>query len=254
MSGIGIGVGLVVAGAGAGGASGYSPLTKSLLLDGTDESVLFPDIAACNFTRTATATFAFWFKSTQAIAVYPFSRWEAAPGRGWIFSLTATGALVFLFAGNNTAGDKIRNETAGGYNDGAWHSVAAFLDGSNTLAGVTLYIDGAEATASQTGGIITGFPDSAAANVQAGYGNIPGVYYAGNICHASVHTSDLSARVVELWGQGSPRSLTGTSCVFHSALGDGDAIGAGNVIDLISANNGTTQNCEAGDFVADVPA
>jgi hypothetical protein len=65
------------------------------------------------------------------------------------------------------------------------------------------------------------------------------------------------AQVAELYGCGGPQDLDNMSFaspVWWCALGDGDAIGAGNMIDLTGGGyDGEFLNGESGDFVSDVP-
>jgi len=227
----------------------YSPLTKSLLLDGVDEQVNFGNVTQCAPGKTDPMTWGLWFKISSGGVYALFSKYTEASSVGWTFFLDAAGAVTFYLSAS--AVDRWSVKSSNGYADSAWHSVCMIDDGSNVVGNMDLLMDGVSDVATATG-TLTGSPVSTGG---LRVGVLETSYeFPGNVCHSSIHAADLSAQAAALWGAGAPQVLPATDLVHHCALGDGDAIGSGNMIDLSSlGNNGTTVNVEAGDFVADVP-
>ena len=248
----------------------YSPLTKSILLDGVDgsfgERIDFGDFAAVDPERTDAFTVAIWFKVIGGGNDRIFGK--AADSTGWRIQHGAAGDGRLLWSLRSaTETLQIETATAGGapaIDDGEWHLGVGVSDGAATLTSsdIHIFIDGVEMLGSQigvTGTDITTTTQTAIEMLvgESGSGNAQN--FNGNVCHAACWSIALSAiEVAELFGNGQPQDLlaisTSASLVFWSALGDGDALGVGNVLDIsASSNHGEYKLGEVSDFVLDVP-
>jgi hypothetical protein len=158
-----------------------------------------------------------------------------------------------------------------GTNDGAWHLWSWSKDTSNHPNGITLYLDGVNINddTSTTGTGVIGTNGHTADFVVGGYDianpNPNPQRWKGKVCHSFLFDVELTASDhAAIYGNGSPQDLsaltyaggtTFANVVHWAALGDGDAVGADNMLDLSgNANDGTYTNGDPGDFVADVPS
>ena len=115
-------------------------LGKALKFDGVGNYVKFP-IGGLTAIQDTTPSSGFaWIKTTSAIN-YIVTNWTSGVGGGWIFYF-GEGASSINFGLLNTTGGgrKVRGSTA--INNGVWHHVGWTYDGSQTIGGIKLYIDG----------------------------------------------------------------------------------------------------------------
>ena len=240
-------------------SGGYSPLTTSVLFDGISKEVVYTDNANMKPQRTDAFSCSIWMQSATADNDYMFGKWGVSTG--W-HMIVATGGHNFRMIGPRAAvQDLYVTSVSGGavadITDGNWHHLVATSGGNSPLtpADIEIYVDGHHCTGAErtdNAGSITNTTVTADAMRVSISGS-----YVGNLCHASGWDFALTpAQVAELYGSGAPQDLNAMSFaapVFWDTLGDGDALGAGGMIDLISAQNGTATNMVGGDWVADVP-
>lgn len=125
---------------GQGGAVTGDPST-SVKFDGSTGFIA----ATCQLlTKTSPFSVECWFKSTGNAFGVLVAKWNVFVTSGWRLDLRGdtTGVLDFLllsFDGN--AGRQIVTTTAG-WNNGAWHHCIGTYTGSNTAAGLNIYMDG----------------------------------------------------------------------------------------------------------------
>jgi hypothetical protein len=236
----------------------YSPLTTCIDLnnDAQTEFVDFPDAVAYRFDKNLPFSIGVWVKFTGTAFYRMFTK-ALFGSSGWGLELpTSTTAKLFLTDGTTTFD---HTATTSSLNDGNWHFLVATFDGTNAPSGITIYQDGSPLSGSDTG---SGLAGSAASTWTMRVGAMNGIAtdeFIGKICHSCVYNKQLSAAEVSaLYAGGLPQDLSvvgPTANLQHwSALGDGDAIGALNVLDLSGgANHGFFANGESGDFVSDVP-
>lgn len=258
MSGIGIGAGLAIAG--AAGSVVVPPLTLSLDLnnDTQDESVDFGDFPALALDLDDTFSVGIWVKYTDT-GYNTFLSKGANGGQGWklaqLGGLDAGKWYIQFFDG----GAYSTSRAGGGTNDGNWHLLIATYNASGVITGVKLSTDGSAPSGGTTSGGAT--PSTILSNDPLTMGALAGIAtgeHIGQACYSFVYNTELSAaHVTAIWNLGTPISLFDVgptaNLVHWSTLGDGCAIGAGNMVDLAAGNNGTFINGEAGDFVLDVP-
>jgi hypothetical protein len=243
----------------------YAPTTKSLDLnnDTVNEYVQFTDEPAHGLT--ATFTMGAWVKttSTASPAVLTKGRFDYnSPGD--LIRLGSAGGVGLWRDRPGTAG--YIQWTGGGdfipVNDGEWHFIAVVKkytaypgDG-----GGEFYIDNVNSIGlfKGTGGGFSYYQNGTKNVVGARIYGTPFDHFVGKVCHAFMYDRELTEfEVAEIRAGGVPQDLTVMgptgNRVFWTGLGDGDTVGAGNVVEKAQSNDGTTVNVEAGDFVEDVP-
>jgi len=243
----------------------YSPLTTCIDLnnDTVDESIDFGHFAEASFTLSTPFSIGAWIKWSGSTSGIVFGKYTDSPSTGFYFYVTATHVIFRMDNASNSGYATISwgNIT----NDGEWHHIVCTYDGSNPGAfsvqyHMDIYVDGVKGTYS-TGGTSMYSISSASALLKVGLRMNQYFIneFIGKVCHSSVYNKELTLyEVAALYGDGIPQDLTVVgpiaNLVHWAALGDGDAIGVGNVIDLSTlGNDGTTINVESGDFISDAP-
>lgn len=115
--------------------------------DGTNDFIALGTDNVFNFGHDTPFTISAWIKSTQTTnnTHSIISRWSGTPTfKGWFFATHNSGVLYFQLQQSLA----VYKYAYGSVNvaDGAWHNVIAVNDGSGTLAGMKIYIDGTEDT------------------------------------------------------------------------------------------------------------
>ena len=255
----------------------YSPLTTSIFLNplrvttSLDDAVRFTNFTEVDFTVNDPFTVGVWMKSSQPTGTLISKINGDPPGpvqRGW--SLDTTGFALTVTDGAETVQGKTwRWGLSSGsiVHDGRWHLVVGSYNGDPSISPSgkgEIYLDGIERTGGVSGsGDLDQFtrnigPNSAQLTV--GAMDSEGQEFQGQVCHSFVYDKQLTDREVQaLFGDGRPQDLSvvgpTANLVHWSALGDGDAVGAGLVNDLSTlGNDGTTSSVSADQFLPDVPA
>lgn len=239
-----------------GAPQNYSPLTTSIDLnnDTVNESVIFGRFDEIDFVEQP-CTMGVWVKHTGSATKTLINKaW--LPGVSDGFSLVQTSTHLYLYVQKKDSSQSGYTLWTKSTADGAWHLVLFTYPGSQ-VGGGKIYVDGV----SGSGGIgAPGILTGSGGGLYVGYGQGVGNYFVGQLCHSFAYKTELSARQVEqLFAGGTPQDLSVVGpvddLVHWCALGNGDAIGAGNMLDLSGlGNHGTFNNGESGDFLADVPA
>lgn len=138
--------------------------------------------------------------ASRQIMTYPYT--------GWQFGLNIkdstsgnAGKLGFQIYDGSTG---VALQSAGTYNDNAWHFVAATYDGSKNVSGITLYVDGVPltGTTSYLQSSMAG-SSSNAAHFQVGSRNNANQVWNGSLDDAAVFTRVLSPAEIQILYQGS---------------------------------------------------
>jgi hypothetical protein len=245
-----------------GGPNDYSPLTKSMQI-GTggagdqQEGAIFPDPLALPATGQP-FTMGCWVKGgTDGRTLV--SKTKSGSGRQWGLWVTST-RIQPSWTDNDY--DRQYRWANVAILDGNWHHVVWTYDGVDS-DGHTIYVDGTPYSVgsggSQSGGYST--PGSDGSFAASGIWQNSGIsngYYLGRLCHSFLYDKELSAAEVAAIYGGVPQDLSSvgptTNLKHWSALGDGCALGSGNMVDLSGeGNHGTFFSGESNDFVLDVP-
>lgn len=236
---------------------GYSPLTTSIDLnnDTQNESINFGNFPAVGFDVSEPFSAGAWFKWT-GVGYHVLMSKKSGPG-WWLYAMGGLDAGNIYVYFRDASFTSYRRWLA--YpNDGQWHQILFTYDGSGTVNGITIWKDGASGLSATSSGPCTTLLNAGSLLVGA-RSDSSSEEFIGKVCHSFVYDKQLSAgEIAAIYNGGIPPdlSLVGPTgnLVHWSALGDGGAIGAGNVPDLSGGgNNGTFVNGESGDFVADVP-
>jgi hypothetical protein len=247
------------------GPTGYSPLTTSIQLatgGGGDQSEapVFPDPLAIPATGQP-FTMGVWIKNSgSATNRCMIGKSRTTSGRSWaLFAVNVPARVEVSWTDNNYDRNFQSFSPASTILDGSWHHVAWTYDGVSTHQ---VFVDGSSITAGGGGFESGGLQSSSGGELAVGaiQGATPSqIFYQGRLCHSFLYDKVLSgAEVTAIYNGGVPPdlSLVGptTNLKHWCANGDGDALGAGNMIDLSgNGNHGTFINGESNDFVADVP-
>lgn len=95
-----------------------------------------------NFERTDSFSIYLWLRWTQAsIGVLAARSGEVSARKGWNTYVRADGSLAFTVKNAGSPNALGMFTTAGGYNDGKWHSLIWTYGGTSSPAGVHIYVD-----------------------------------------------------------------------------------------------------------------
>lgn len=158
------------------------------LFDGVAGVVDMGNLSAFNFTGAFSAEA--WVKLTGVSSYVVVHKSNNNSGAGWavtinngllrLWAYTLAGALVFDVSATSNA-----------VHDGAWHHVAGAWDGTNTVNGVTLYVDGALI---KQGTATAAIPGNTTNPVRIGAFNVASfLYFPGSIDEVAVYPTALSA-------------------------------------------------------------
>ncbi len=184
-------------------------LNKALHFLGT-EYVDLANIARWEYTQPFSAEA--WFKTTSVAGnhtiICTMEATHIVSYRGWQLSVSAGGSVGLKLRDTNW-NELGQWTTAGGYNDGNWHHVVATYDGSNTPAGIILYIDGSPVpmTVDGTGLFVTMVPNAACC---IGSRNKVEWFYQGDLDEIVLYDKVLSpAEVTFRYNSGNGREIMG---------------------------------------------
>ena len=169
---------------------------QGMSFDGVDDYVLGPDAASLNF-GTGNFSVSVWFKTSDI-------DWNTFVNKGeiggaqvpdyWLFRKTNTGAIQFITAENDV--DTLHTTSVTGYDDGVWHHVVCYRNG--TVIGI--YVDGID-RGSTTGTIRNVSADNTKPLVIGAWtqeGVQPGTYlFSGTIDDVRVYNRALSASEIQ---------------------------------------------------------
>ncbi|MHA2426444.1 MAG: LamG-like jellyroll fold domain-containing protein [Candidatus Hermodarchaeia archaeon] len=241
----------------------YSPLTTSIRFNNPVYEYIHVDHwSGIDFYDTDTMSMGIWCKTTYSASADHclFCIHHSSTGDAWMISMRSASGRLRAWTGDAGAGGYVEFQTV--VNDGQWHHVVLVYPGGGVgRGGFLMYVDGEAVSLVGSGNI----PQ----DTKLGYGITialkpdlslnPDWPFPGNMCHACIYDKNLSlAEVQAIYNQGLPPDLSSVgptgNLVWWSAIGDGDAVGTGNILDLTSGgNDGTYVDGESGDFVADVP-
>lgn len=257
MAGIGQGAGF---GALAGGDMGlYSPLTRSLQGNGVNKSAFFGKTNV-DFERTDSWTWLVWLKAASGNGGVICGKHNWSSGKGWSGQLLTGANAGDVYMDIEDGLNTISARYALSLDDNAWHVVGGTYDGSSVPSGIELWADGVKGVSATTGTSLGATIKDATAEIGTFSTWLrPAALFNGSLCHWAIWDQKLTdpemAAVMNALG---PRNLDHPSApsglVRWCTMGDGCAIGVGNMIDLsTSGEDGDTYNFLAGDFQTEAP-
>ena len=196
--------------------------TKSILLDGIDD---FVDMGnTLDFTNTDAFSISCWFKRTRnGVSEFLVSKQDSTSNsRGYTLLIPFDDNKVTLVIRNNTASSgRLIVDCATAITDTNWHNVVMTYDGSSSVGGINLYLDGNNDTGVTSGTLSATISNSASFQIGAKNG---GNEFSGNLDEVSVFNSELSeSDVTSIYGGGVPSSLSSySSLISWWRCGDSD--------------------------------
>lgn len=121
-----------VADTGAGGV-------RAIVPDGSNDYVSM-GTGFATFSVSLPFSVSAWIKTTKASCII-VSKWGRLTANGWMLYLDS-GKVRWGMLTSGGAGKGIRS-TGVSVNNGAWHQITATYDGTDTVAGLKIYVDGA---------------------------------------------------------------------------------------------------------------
>jgi hypothetical protein len=242
----------------------YAPLSTCVELDGGTKKMTFPwgeDPAISD-----KLTFVIWTKYSTGDGGWIYGDWDDTSGKGLRLEYQSDGDTIWRYSDGTTASDYIQaSETTRSIDDGQWHMTGFTFDGTNpgNAGGAAIIYDGIidDTLTLQGFNFLTDVQNTIDLLI-GGLNNNSG-NYVGRMCHSAVWFDRQLDRydVALLYASEKPKDLDNADCGLMTdlahwcRLGDGDAVGAGNMIDRSGNNNdGTFLNGVSGDFVSDVPS
>jgi len=197
-----------------------------LQFDGVNMYVNCGDIA--NWERTSKFSVECWFKtnSTATMALIARRSHIGLAYAGWELNMN-NGKVQMILSANVTNGYYIAKTTDLQFNDSNWHHVIATYNGNCALSGLKVYIDGALASTT-TSGTVLSYSILFAGNCLIGMRNAATAPYSGLIDEAILYDKELSeAQVLQRytggeWGADYPTSGMYTSNSYDSSYPNND--------------------------------
>ena len=226
-------------------------------------SVLFPGVdeyidcgnGTANFEYTQAFSTAYWFKTSSVANSLPLSKLSSVLTRGWQNNLDTAGRLLFGLYHVGGGTNALAMRTVNGFNNGVWRHAVATYDGSNTPAGIKIYINAVSETLTTTQ---NNLDDTIVNDAICSIGSFNGAsyFYNGNMDEILIYNKKLSsAEVTALYNGGVPIDPAGLStwsdALHYWRMGDKDIF---NILkDNKGSADGTMTNMLAGDIVQDTP-
>jgi len=221
--------------------------TKSILLDGVDDSVIMGNVLNMADDGSDAFTISFWCKGIGGTSI-----------RGYVGKLTSaldgygiyrSGNIIFMLLGDYPSNALMANYTFSGATDGNYHHIVWSYDGSQDVSGFTLYIDGVAVSISTN---FNNTPSNVITTEPFAIGSRGGTKFNNsNFDEVAYFNTELSASdVTSIYNSGVPNDISSLSPVSWWRCGDGDT--APTLTDNGSGgNNGTMTNFST--FSTDVP-
>jgi len=173
---------------------------KSLNLDGVNEYIDCTNNAAFNQDFNTAFSVSAWVKfDTISFNMALISKFNPTP-KGWQLRVNNSKIGLFLKHATSAPNQILSNGTTI-INPGQWYHLAATYDGSNTLAGIKLYVNG-------TSEVVTGVPNSVTGTFQNTEPLLLGQITNGNLASARMWKTELSAaEILEEYNSGEIKNL-----------------------------------------------
>ena len=224
--------------------------TLSTSFDGVDDFVNMGDVL--DFERTSAFSISAWIKrGGTGVNDTVVSKMESSGNfRGYLLFISSTNLVKFVLRNVNTSSNRLFVDSTSTITDTNWHHILMTYDGSSSVSGVKIYIDGISDTVTTAGTLSATTLNSSPFNIGARNSN--SLFATATIDETAIFNVELSASAVtSIYNSGTPTDLTSYSPVSWWRMGDGSTFPTIN--DEIGSNNGTMNNMSASNFVADVP-
>lgn len=170
-------------------------LNNGLIFDGVDEFVNLGNIA--DFERTDSFSFEFWFKTaTSGVEMILSKQLNSGTFRGWNVFIES-GMITTALVSDNGASNRLQKKTDSPFNDGSFHHVVVTYDGSSTLAGLLIYMDGSLAATTNITDNLSATISHAGDTQMSGRGGA-NVVFTGTLDEVVIYNEEVSAVNVAL--------------------------------------------------------
>jgi hypothetical protein len=169
--------------------------------------------------------------------------------RGYLLFISSTNLVKFVLRNVNTSSNRLFVDSTSTITDTNWHHILMTYDGSSSVSGVKIYIDGVSDTLTTSGTLSATTLNSSPFNIGARNSN--SLFATATIDEVSVFNTELSSSdVTSIYNSGVPNDISSLSPVSWWRCGDNDT--APTLTDNGSASNdGTMTNFTT--FSTDVP-
>lgn len=234
--------------------------TYSMLHDGVNEYSSVGSDSAYQFGVTSPFSVSIWFKKVVGNKYIISRQTSASILRGWGMWLS-TNKLTVDISDDRAANKIMRIAHNVNLINGQWYHVGFKWDGTNTIAGLKIFIDGVLSTSQIT--VINGTLSTIAISTPLHIGALQGVTpFSGNLDEVNIWDKALSvAEIAGLYDSGAPTDpLThdaSANLVGSWGMGDLSTFSGGNwtITDRsVSGLDAVTVNMEEADRVTDVPS
>jgi len=225
--------------------------TKSLRFDGALDYVDAGNVLG--FERTDSFSISLWFRrDNYNTTEFLISKQDSTSNsRGYTILIPSNDNRLTVVIRNNTASSgRLIVDSTVEINDITWHHMVMTYDGSSTVGGITLYLDGSDVTGVTSGTLSSTILNSANFNIGAKNGSNT---FQGNIDEVSIFDSELSSSdVTSIYNSGEPNDVSILSnIVSFFRMGDNDTYPT--VSDNVGSNDGTMINMTSSDIVSNTP-
>lgn len=216
--------------------------------DGTNEDIDCGGDSSISFERTNAFSIVAWIYIDTLTSIRGIIGKDAIGSgglnRGYFVNVQTNGKLSTQL--RNSATDRIRADSTNTISTGSWNHIAMTYDGSSTLAGVNLYINGSSETKTNTTDNLTATIVNSS-NLAIGNNTTIGtnLYFDGAIDKVIVYNAELtSGNITTIYNYGRKAGLIGIGN--EVSQWELDTL---NPSDIIGSNNGTSNNMDASNIV-----
>jgi hypothetical protein len=216
----------------------------SIIFDGSNDYVTFGNPSNLGFEKTNPFSISIWLNHTSSVASNIISKQlNISPFTGWGMGLNATGTRLqsYIYSSNGRIVD-----FPSSYNDGNWYNVCTTYDGSDTIAGLKIYVNGVQASGST---ILDSSPSTITSSADfqiSGRGGANNIW-GGRVASANIYNRTLSStEVLQNYTALSGRFGKTSAITDYDALNFVNAALISNETQQIAINTLTTELKNAG--------
>lgn len=229
--------------------------TNSFTFDGNSDYIDMGN--TLDFTNTDAFSISCWFKRTRnGVSEFLISKQDSTSNsRGYTLLIPFDDNKVTVVIRNNTASSgRLIVDCATAITNTNWHHIVMTYDGSSSVGGINLYLDGNNDTGVTSGTLSATISNSASFQIGAKNG---GFVFGGNLDEVSVFNSELSqSDVTTIYNNGVPNDISSFNPLSWWRMGEAANYAGGEwtLVDQGSgSNNGSSTTLPPEAISTDVP-
>lgn len=247
----------------SGGGDGFQ-VTKSVLLNGTDEHLNIPVVAAIGSGITSTMTVSAWVKNTSSFGTGTHTimahNGSSVNQLKWLFGVSDSNPgkrpSAGLSSNGSTSGDF--QISVDGNILGNWNFICLVYDGSlGQDDQIQMYVNGVlniDSNSPPNNSIASLFNSTADLTIGVQDHDSPFNYFQGNLTEIGLFNNALSgAEITEAYNSGTPLNLQTHSQSANLVGYWRPESSTTDLVDVISGNNGVFNNMDGTNIVTDAP-